>query len=148
LEPIQVNLDLSGRVGSRQLKKLGAVGFISNHGNKPILNAVAGKDIGEGRCDNGAKTILAKRPDGVFSRRAASKVTARYKNGGSEEASIVENALRILTPIIKKEVAKTGSLNTIEKLLGDYLIGVDIIQPERHEAAPNVIDWLHVRSPP
>src|SRR5579862_1075575 len=116
-----------------------------------ILGAVVGKNVGEGRGDDGAESEVGERPDGVLARRSAAEIFARDQNAGAFVARLVQHEVRILlairaeAPVIKDELAEAGLLDPLQELLGDDLVGVDVDAIERGYAPAMDGEWVHLR---
>ena len=101
-------------------------------GQKAILNAIVGENVGEGWGNHGAKTKISQSPHGMFARRSAAKVFASNQDAGAFVAGLVEHKRWVLvtailaSPIEKEELPKTSSLDALQKLFGDDLIGVHV----------------------
>src|SRR5216683_707923 len=54
-----------------------------------------------------------------------------------------ELAVRLMTPVVKKSRAKTAAYHRLEKLLRDYLVGIDIGTIERSDQAGKIFERLH-----
>src|ERR1700674_487585 len=81
---------------------------------KAVLQTFVVEDIREARTDDGAKTVVAKGPDRVLARAAASKVAARDQDRRAMKARFVEHevlvlgAIGIQAPIEKETRLETG----------------------------------------
>src|SRR5579871_6430148 len=78
----------------------------------------------------------------MLARGTAAKILTRYKNGCALVARVVEYKIRLLipvvikTPVVEQKFAKAGFLDSLEELLGNDLIGIDIDPIERgHQSA-------------
>ena len=59
---------------------------------------------------------------------------------GGGVAGIVE----VIAPVVEEEVAVAGSLDSLEELLGDDLVGVDVGKGQRRGFAGEDVDGLHI----
>src|SRR5215213_4205577 len=97
-----------------------------------VLEAVVVKDIGKAGGDNRAESIVFERPGGVFSARTTAEVAAGEQDAGAFGVRLVqlevgiERAVVIANPVPEQELSEAGSLDPLEELLGDDLIGVDV----------------------
>src|SRR5262249_44150577 len=95
--------------------------------------AVIGENVGKRWRNNCAETIVAQRPDGVFARRAATEILTGQKNACAAIPWLIQGkgrirfALAIIAPVKEQDVAITRALNTLEKLFGDDLVGIDVV---------------------
>src|SRR3984893_4248433 len=106
-----------------------------------ILRAVIGKNVGKRRSDHRAKTEILQRPYSVFAGRSATEILAGHKNASSCITRLVQREGRIwqtifrAAPIVKQKLAKAGALNSLEELLGNDLVGIDVSAMERSDLA-------------
>ena len=81
---------------------------------------------------------------------ATTKIPLCHQYGCTLINGSIQLKIRILlrfleiAPIEKQELAKTGSLDSLEKLLGNNLIGIDINPVQRRDQACVLCKWLHV----
>src|SRR5439155_5585917 len=98
-----------------------------------VLRAVRREDVGEGRRENCAESVVEQRPRRMFARGAAAKIAAGDENRGIAVARRVERKIAAGAPVVKEKFAEAGALDALEKLLRNDLIGVDVIALERHD---------------
>src|SRR5580698_4645789 len=65
--------------------------FAQNHGQHAILHTIVGKDVGERRRNEDAKTKILERPHGMFSRRSTTEILSRNQNTRARMPRMVEN---------------------------------------------------------
>ena len=89
---------------------------------QPDLRAVRAEDVGERRRDDRLEAVVLQRPRRVLAARAAAEV-----------APVDEDRVRrqvpagLLGPVVEEELAEAGALDALEELLGDDLVGVDVV---------------------
>src|SRR5581483_7041530 len=112
------------------------------------------KNIGEGGRDDHAKSEITQRPRRVLARRTAPEIAARHQDRGVSVRRPVQNkvgtglAVGRAAPIVKKKFAVAGTLDALQKLLGDDLIGVHVGTIERrHDSGMNA-ERFHIQSQP
>ena len=77
----------------------------------------------------------------MLTRRTAAKVFAGDENGGATVPRLIQNKIRVrfsirqVAPIKEQEFAKPGPFNSLEELLGNDLISVDVRTIERNNEA-------------
>src|ERR1700728_2431507 len=89
----------------------------------------------------------------MFARRAASEIFARHQNSSIPVVGMVKNEVRMgrarigpllnAPPIIKEKVFITGAFDSFQELLGDDLIGVDILALKVCDDRRVLAEWLH-----
>src|SRR5271168_3581027 len=65
--------------------------FTQNHREHAILHTIVGKDVGERRRDQDAKTEILQRPHGMFSRGTTTEILSRNQNTRPRIARMVQN---------------------------------------------------------
>src|ERR1700732_994904 len=112
--------------------------FFSEHdGEYAILDTVVGEDVRERRCDDGPEAKILQRPDRMFARRATTKIPSRQQYTRAGVTGLVERKRRVelaigrAAPIVKQKLTKASTLNSLQKLLGTDLVGIDIRALER-----------------
>jgi hypothetical protein len=76
----------------------------------------------------------------MFPRRSATEILSHYQNACARVTRMIENkrwvvlALAGATPIVEQKLTKTRTLNPLQKLLGNNLIGIHIRSMERRDA--------------
>jgi hypothetical protein len=97
-----------------------------------VLEAVVVEDVGETRRDEHAKSVVGKRPGGVLAARATAEVAPRQEDAGTAVFGPVQLEIGIVRPVVVKPpieeqvLSKAGSLDPLEELLGDDLVGIDV----------------------
>ena len=97
-----------------------------------VLAGVGVEDIGEAGRDDHAKSVIVERPGCMLARRSAAEVFAGDENLRALVAGVVDLEVRVLTPVVKKEIAVAGALDALQKLLGNDLIRINVRAVERH----------------
>src|SRR5688572_8517487 len=116
----------------RACEKVVHRGVVEADRQNAILEAVVVKDVGKARRDKHAEAVVRQRPRRMLAARAAAKVAARHKDAGAAELGAVQFENGVLasivakTPVEEQILAKSGSLDSLEELLGDDLVGIDI----------------------
>src|SRR6202020_244324 len=82
------------------------------------LGAVGAEDVGEARRDDRLKAIVLERPRRVLTARPAAEVATRDEDRVGRQVPA-----RLPHPVEEQELAKSGSRDPLEELLGDDLIG-------------------------
>jgi hypothetical protein len=81
--------------------------------------------------------------------RAAAEVSSRQENGRTPVGLAIEDEIGARGPILREapveeeKVAVTGFLDSLEELLGDNLIGVDIDSVERGPGSGDRTKGVH-----
>src|SRR5271156_885603 len=111
------------------------------------------KNVGERRRDHTAKSVVRKRPRRVFPGRPATKVLARDQDFGVLVVGMIEDEIRMwlagvwsllnAPPIVEQERAVAGAFNPLEELLGDDLVGIDVLAVEVCDHCLMFAEWLH-----
>src|SRR5579863_3193742 len=106
--------------------------FRKLHRQEPVLRTVVGENIGERGGDDRSKPEVCERPHRVFARGPATEVLARNQNGRSLIPRLVQHEVGILlaggtkAPVIEEELPESGFLDSLQKLLGNDLVGIHI----------------------
>src|SRR6202020_466687 len=105
-----------------------------------ILSRVRMENISERGRDHTAKAVVGKCPGGVLARRTTAKVFACHQNFGALVVWMIQHEIRVrragvrpflnAPPIEKEEVTIAGAFNPLEELLGNDLVGVDVLAIE------------------
>jgi len=73
----------------------------------------------------------------VLTRRTATKVLPRHQNTGTFIFKIVQHK-RLFSgrpaPVVKQKLAKAGALDTLQKLLGNNLVGINVVAIQWRDA--------------
>src|SRR5208282_4021943 len=127
-------LDLGGRQRDRK---------------KAVLQTVVVEDIGELRRDHRAEARVIERPHRMLSRTAASKIVARDQNRRALVARLVQREIFVLgavgiePPVDEQPLLEAGPHYSLQKLLGDDLIGIDVGAIERRDHPGEILECLH-----
>ena len=142
------------RVLAAALRQEVDVSFRQADENHAILAGVREEDIGEAGCDDGEETEVSKGPGGVLARTAAAEVLARDEDLRASVLRLVEREVGVgragvgaflePPPIEEEELAIARSLDALEELLGDDLVGVDIGDIEWGGGAGEDVDGLRI----
>jgi hypothetical protein len=74
----------------------------------------------------------------VLARRAAAEVPAGREDRVGREIPVVA-----LPPVVEQVLAEPGALHALEELLGDDLVGVDVVAVEHADGAVDDGDGIH-----
>ena len=107
------------------------------------LGAVRAEDVGEARRDDGPEAVVLQRPGRVLAARAAAEVAP-----GDEDLVARQVPVGLLGPVVEEELAEARALDALEELLGDDLVGVDVVAVEDRHRPGDRLDGLHRRSAP
>jgi hypothetical protein len=83
----------------------------------------------------------------VLPRRPAPKIISRNEERYPLELGSVKNELGVFAPFGKKPVLKACSGNSLQKIRGDNLVGVDVGLRERRSSACVLSECLHTTAP-
>src|SRR3954454_13123405 len=142
LEKLQVDRELVALV--EPLAQLRHLCRRELHRSESRVDRVRAEDVAERRCDHDAEAVVLERPRRMLTRRAAAEVRADEQDGCAGIA--VELEARVLHPVEEEELAVAGSLDALQELLGDYLVGVDVAPVEYRDAPRDVRQRPHTRS--
>src|SRR5207249_2600265 len=104
------------------------------HRQQADLERVLPEDVAVGRRDDRGEAVILERPRRMLARRAAAEVPPGDQNARALGLGAVELEARILAPVEEEELAEAGTLDSLEELLRDDLVGVDVLAVE-HESA-------------
>src|SRR5580704_10489319 len=120
-----------------------------------VLARVGMKNVGEGRRDHTTKAVVGKSPRGMFARGSTTEVLSRDQNLRILVVRMIQNEIRMrcagirpflnTPPIVEKKIAIAGAFDPLEELLGDDLIGIDILAIEGCDHPRVFAKWLHWR---
>src|SRR5579862_6055660 len=85
----------------------------------------------------------------MFARRSAAKVLARHQYRRTLISRIVQHeVVDLLTlcaeaPVVKQKLSETRSLDALQKLLGNNLIGINVNPVKRSDESRMFAKWLH-----
>src|ERR1700731_1814586 len=122
---------------------------LQRHRQKSVLQTVVVKDIGEPRRDRRAEARVVEPPHRMLARTAASEIVARDQNRRALVARLVQHeilvlaAVRITPPINKQPSLKPRPYHSLEKLLRNNLIGIDISPIQRRNHPSKIFKFLH-----
>jgi len=110
-------------------------------GQQAVLEAIAREDVGETRRDDTAKAVFHERPHRVLTRRPAAEIVICKEYLRTGIARLVQYKVRVRTPrfwhhtedariekapSIKEMCPETCTLDRLQKLLRNNLVGVNI----------------------
>ena len=128
-QPVRMACGLGGRSAT---KKFVDVSFIEFYRQHAVLEAVVEENIGEGRGDHRAESIVVKGPGGVFTARATAEVATGQEDACPLTDRLIEfegrirGSVRKETPVEEEELPEPGALDPLQELLGDDLVGIDV----------------------
>ena len=73
----------------------------------------------------------------MFAGRPATEILFRDENAGAAVTRLIQNEIGNFlprcfpAPVMEKKLSEAGALNSLEKLLGDDLIGIDVRPVQR-----------------
>ena len=114
-----------------------------------IVAGVVAKDVGERRRQDDAESELSQRPRRVLARRAATEILARNQNGRLAKVLVVEHevfavaAVRMVAPVEKQELPEAGALDALQVLLGNDLVGIDVLAIQRRDHSTMFANRFH-----
>ena len=126
--------------------------FGERNWQKAVGNRVVAKDVGKGRRHDYAEAVILQSPHGVLARGAAPEVRTGDQDGRSVVARLIQDKRQVQraigadAPVVKQELAKAGSLDALEELLRDDLIGIDVASHQRDHPAAMTEKALHQRN--
>ena len=137
-----VHLRISLDVGKELLKE----GFTDHNWKDEVIEFVLLVDIGKETAHDDAETVASNGPGGVFAARPATEVLACHENGarisGVVEHKVFLRAVGVIAPVAEKIVAKARLVGGFEETRRDDLVGVDVLQRERHAGAVYDVEFL------
>ena len=142
----EVNHHVHLRIGLDVGKELLKEGFADHNWKDEVIEFVLLVDIGKETAHNDAETVASNGPGGVFTARPATEVLARHEDGarisGVIEHKVFLRAVGVIAPVAEKIVAKARLVGGFEETRRDYLVGVDVLQRERHAGAVYDVEFL------
>src|SRR6185312_9724117 len=81
-------------------------------------------------------------PGGVLPRGAATEVASR-----DEDRVRLQLDLAVADPVVEEELTEAGPLDPLQELLGDDLVGVDIVAVEHRDLALDDVNGSHSLAP-
>src|SRR5262249_37392425 len=108
-------------------------------GQQTVLDTVVRENVCERWGEDDAESVIAQRPYRVLARRAAAKIFSRKKDARAAILRRVQRKVLILfplgieTPVIKQAVTVAGPRNALQELLGDDLVGVDVVAVQKRD---------------
>src|SRR5882672_3483523 len=139
------------------------LGFGEHDGEQAVLAAVVEEDIGVRGCDDRAKSVLAERPGRVLARAAAAEVLACDQDARTPVARLVEHEVGVdpplglgfarpplveIAPGVEKIRTEPCTLDRLQELLGDDLVGVDVGPVHRRNQSVQHGEFFHRRLVP
>src|SRR6185436_1763361 len=121
----EINCEFVARGLPNALEDLLDLLLLKLHRKHAVLKAIVVKDVGEGRSNDAAETIILKRPRRMLARRTASKVGARHQNPGATIAWLIHFKIRIelasihKPPVVEEILSESRPLDPLQELLGD-----------------------------
>src|SRR5436190_3099605 len=109
-----------------------------DHRKQADLGAVRVEDVGEAGRDDRAEAVVLQRPRRVLARGAAAEVPP-----GGQDRVARQHPPGLLGPVVEEELAEARALHSLEELLGDDLVGVDVGAVQDRDAAVDDGDRLH-----
>ena len=85
----------------------------------------------------------------MFARRSTAEILPCHQYRGLGVGLLIQNEICLrfsisgVTPIVEKELAVTTTLNTLEELFGDDLVGIDTAAIKRRHDAGMFAEWPH-----
>src|SRR5438552_8610780 len=107
------------------------------------LQRVVPEDVGEARSDHRAEPVVLDRPHGVLAAGPGPEVGPGEEDRRPRVALVVEDERRVLAPFVEQEGPEPRSLDPLEVLRRDDLVGVDIGAVQRERRALDPGDGLH-----
>ena len=142
----EVNHHVHLRIGLDVGKELLKEGFADHNWKDEVIEFVLLVDIGKETAHNDAETVAGNGPGGVFAARPATEVLARHEDGagisGVVEHKVFLRAVGVIAPVAEKIVAKARLVGGFEETRRDDLVGVDVLQWERHTGAVYDVEFL------
>src|SRR3954453_11072287 len=143
-------LEDAGGAGNRlvvdvdpRLARLGdrsAVLLVEDRRQQPDLGAVGVEDVGEGGRDDRLEAEVLQRPGGVLAGGTAAEV-----GSGDEDRVRLQLDFAVADPVVEEELAEAGSLDPLEELLGDDLVGVDVAAVQDRHLAFDLVNRPHAQ---
>src|SRR6185312_8708837 len=96
------------------------------------------EDVGEARRDDRPEAVVLQSPRRVLAARAAAEVAPR-----DEDLVARQVPVGLLGPVEEEELAEARALHALEELLGDDLVGVDVVAVEDRHRPRDRLDGLH-----
>src|SRR6185312_5533901 len=96
------------------------------------------EDVGEARRDDRPEAVVLQSPRRVLAARAAAEVAP-----GHEDLVARQVPVGLLGPVVEQELAEARALDALEELLGDDLVGVDVVALEHADPPRDRLDRLH-----
>ena len=119
-----------------------ALRFAEDHRQQSDLGAVDVEDVSERRRDDRFEAEVLERPGCVLTRGAAAEVASRHKDRIGLQLDLPRSH-----PVIEQELAEATSLDPLQELLRNDLVGVDVGPVEHRDAAFDHIYGTHAVTP-
>src|SRR4051812_45249518 len=142
LEKLQVDRELVALV--QPLAQLRHLRRRQLHRSDACVDGIRAEDVAEGLSDHDAEAIVLGRTRRILARLASAEVRACEHDGCAWLA--VELDLAVLHPVEEEELAVAGSLDALQELLGNYLVGFDVAPIEDRDAPRDVRQRRHTRA--
>src|ERR1039457_969847 len=148
----QINRQFIRRLGLRLFSDATDQRLFHFDEQQTVVARVGAKDIGIRWRDDGAKAKLRQRPGGVFSRGAATKILSGYQNACRTVMLLVEHevvpgrSIAMKAPAREEVGAETDALDALQMLLGDDLVGVDVLPQQRRNSPAMLAKRFHLYS--
>src|ERR1700722_13776622 len=111
------------------------------------------KDVSEGRRDHTPKSVVVQGPCGVFPGRPATEVLARDQDFGVLIVGMIEDEIRVrlarvwsllhAPPVVEQKRSIAGAFDPLQELLGDDLVGIDVLAVQVCDDTLMFAEWLH-----
>src|SRR5450755_1257570 len=114
-----------------------------------VIAGVVAEDVGKRRRDNDAKPEFSQRPCGVLPRRSAAEILAGNQHRRRPEMFVVEDevfaitAIGMIAPVEKQELPESRALDTLEMLLRDDLVSIDVFPIQRRHHSTMLANRFH-----
>src|SRR5437870_5271346 len=79
----------------------------------------------------------------MFTAGSGAEVGPGDQDGRALEPGVVQHEVRVLPPLVEQERAEPGSLDPLQILRWDDLVGIDVGAVERHGGSLDARDGLH-----
>ena len=146
----KIHFDFHLRIGIDAVEQLLQKRLAHHYGKNKVVQLVILVDIGKEARHHHAEAIVGNGPSGMFATGARTEVLAGHKNL-SAIGGIVQHKIRIgravgtVTPVAEKVLPETFAGCGLEKTGRNNLVGIDILQRERHTGACQYVEFLFHR---
>src|SRR5215469_195904 len=117
-----------------------------------VIAGVVAEDVGERWREDYSKAEFSECPGCVLARGSTAEILSGHQNCRIAKVLTVEHevfaiaAIGMVTPVGEQESPKPGALNPLQVLLGNNLIGIDIVPMEGSNHATMFANRLHASS--